>query len=66
MVDWIRVVTPTEIAVLKSTGSATLTLVTCYPFRFIGSAPERFIVRARHINAAKAWGSRDLASAPAG
>ena len=58
VVDWIRVVAPTDIEVLKDTGSATLTLVTCYPFRFIGSAPERYIVRARHISTADAWGSR--------
>jgi sortase A len=52
VVDWIRIVAPTDLEVLKSTGSAALTLITCYPFRYIGSAPERFIVRARHINAA--------------
>jgi sortase A len=66
VVDWIRIVAPTDIEVLKNTGSAALTLVTCYPFRFIGSAPERFIVRARHINAANVWGSRDPAPAPTG
>ena len=27
-------------------GTAVLTLITCYPFYFVGSAPERFIVRA--------------------
>jgi sortase A len=66
VVDWIRVVAPTDIEVLKNTGSATLTLVTCYPFRFIGSAPERFVVRARHIVTANVWGSRDPAPAPTG
>ena len=44
-----RVVEPTEVSVLDSTGKDILTLVTCYPFYFVGSAPERFIVRAeRH------------------
>lgn len=66
VVDWIRVVAPTETEVLKNTGSATLTLVTCYPFRFIGSAPERFVVRARHISAANVWGSRYPVPAPTG
>jgi sortase A len=31
-------------SVIVPTDSATLTLSTCYPFRFIGSAPKRFIV----------------------
>jgi len=35
--------------VLKDDGAYTLTLVTCYPFNFVGSAPKRFIVRARRI-----------------
>jgi LPXTG-site transpeptidase (sortase) family protein len=45
-VDHTRVVEPHETDVLDSTGSEELTLVTCYPFRFIGPAPERFIVKA--------------------
>lgn len=44
-----RVVAPTEISVLLPTGTETLTLVTCYPFYFVGSAPERFIVRAERV-----------------
>jgi sortase A len=40
------VVKPTDVWVLNPTATATLTLVTCYPFTYIGSAPERFIVRA--------------------
>ena len=43
----LRVVQPENVAVLKPTGAETLTLVTCYPFYFIGSAPKRFIVQAR-------------------
>ena len=43
------IVDPTDIQVLRPTGKDTLTLVTCYPFRFIGPAPKRFVVRAdRH------------------
>jgi sortase A len=40
------VVEPTEVQVLAATDSATLTLVTCYPFYFIGEAPQRYIVKA--------------------
>jgi len=34
---------------LDPTSSASLTLVTCYPFYFVGSAPQRFIVRAVRV-----------------
>ncbi len=40
------VVEPTDVWVLDDTGGSVLTLVTCYPFSFVGSAPQRFIVRA--------------------
>ena len=47
-VVWFKVVNPTEVSVLKpSLGEETLTLVTCYPFYFVGHAPKRFIVRAQ-------------------
>jgi sortase A len=42
-----EIVNPSETRVLKSSGHAELTLVTCYPFSFLGSAPQRFIVHAR-------------------
>lgn len=46
-VDWVKVVDPDDITVLEpSTFGSTLTLVTCYPFYFVGSAPKRFVVRA--------------------
>jgi sortase A len=41
-----RIVTPSDVSVLDPTGEPVLTLVTCYPFTYIGSAPQRFIVRA--------------------
>ena len=44
-----RVVSPENIAVLNSSGGEILTLVTCYPFYFVGAAPDRFIVRAERI-----------------
>jgi len=42
----LSVVKPTDVYVLADTGEAALTLVTCYPFYFVGNAPQRFIVRA--------------------
>jgi sortase A len=49
LVDSIRVVEPNNIAVLKNIDRRTLTLVTCYPFNFVGAAPLRFVVQAREI-----------------
>jgi len=42
-----RVVNPDDVSVLNPTSEPTLTLVTCYPFTYIGNAPYRFIVRAQ-------------------
>jgi sortase A len=44
-----KVVSPADVAVLNPDGTEVLTLVTCYPFYFIGSAPSRFIVRAARV-----------------
>jgi len=44
-----KIVHPDNVAVLNSDGNEVLTLVTCYPFYFLGSAPERFIVRAERV-----------------
>ena len=44
-----KIVNPTDVAVLKSDGTEILTLVTCYPFYFVGAAPKRFIVRAKRV-----------------
>ena len=43
------VVTPEEVSVLDPTPTQAITLVTCFPFYFVGSAPERFIVRAVRV-----------------
>lgn len=48
-VDSTKVVKPEETEVLEDDGDDILTLVTCYPFNFVGSAPRRFIVRARRV-----------------
>jgi len=44
-----RIVSPYDVAVLSPSRSEILTLVTCYPFYFVGSAPDRFIVRAERV-----------------
>jgi sortase A len=44
-------VAPKAVEVLRPTEEETVTLVTCFPFDFIGSAPERFIVHAVRIGA---------------
>ena len=49
-VQSVRVVNPDEKDVLASKGIDELTLVTCYPFRYIGPAPERFIVSAARVD----------------
>jgi sortase A len=48
-VDSTQVVEPEDIKVLDDSDEAILTLVTCYPFNFVGSAPKRFIVRAHRV-----------------
>ncbi|HVG10032.1 MAG TPA: class D sortase [Thermoanaerobaculia bacterium] len=48
-VEWTKIVKPADVSVLEPTDEPVLTLVTCYPFYFVGSAPKRFIVRARKI-----------------
>lgn len=45
-VDDIWIVNPEDIHVLDPTPGRALTLVACYPFYFVGSAPKRYIVRA--------------------
>jgi sortase A len=48
-VDWAKVVAPNDISVLAPSTESALTLVTCYPFYFVGAAPERFVVRATQV-----------------
>jgi sortase A len=43
------VVNPSAVSVIDRTPDARLTLVTCFPFYFVGSAPHRFIVRATYV-----------------
>jgi len=45
-VEWIRITTPDDVSVIDPTNGRAVTLVGCYPFYHVGSAPQRFIVRA--------------------
>jgi sortase A len=45
-VDRVRIVAPGDTGILAPSPGSDLTLVTCYPFHFIGAAPERFVVHA--------------------
>jgi len=49
-VEWTRVVSPGRVDLLGPASSASaLTLVTCYPFGYVGRAPLRFVVRANRV-----------------
>jgi sortase A len=48
-VAWTRIVAPDDVAVLRPDGKQELTLITCYPFYYVGEAPQRFIVRAKRV-----------------
>ena len=48
-VESVRVVDPDNVGVLAPSGHNVLTLVTCYPFYYVGPAPKRWIVRARQV-----------------
>jgi sortase A len=50
-VDATAIVEPSDVHVLTPRGVPTLTLVTCWPFDFRGSAPQRFVVHARQVGA---------------
>ena len=44
-VSSLEIVEPTDVSVLDPTDVPSITLVTCYPFYYVGSAPQRYIVR---------------------
>jgi sortase A len=50
LVESIEVVAPTDIRVLESSTGHDLTLLTCFPFHYVGPAPNRFVVRAREVD----------------
>ncbi len=47
------ITSPDDLSVLKPTNARSLTLITCYPFRYIGHAPQRFVVVAREAPESK-------------
>jgi sortase A len=49
-VESLRIVDPDDTGVLAPSGENVLTLVTCYPFYYVGPAPKRWIVRARQVS----------------
>jgi len=49
-IERIWIVDPSDVSVLDPTATQSITLVTCYPFYFVGSAPQRFIVRAVRVD----------------
>jgi sortase A len=61
-VDEIRIVAPTDVHVLQPRSRPSLTLVTCYPFYFVGSAPQRYIV---HASVVETTHSRNTNTLPA-
>jgi sortase A len=48
-VDSVFIVRPSRVDLIRRTGRPMLTLVTCYPFHWIGPAPKRYIVRASQM-----------------
>jgi sortase A len=48
-VDWVQITVPSDGSVLAPTTESALTLVTCYPFYYIGAAPKRFVVHAHRL-----------------
>ena len=54
VIDRIVIVDPSDVSVLRPRAYSSLTLITCYPFYYIGSAPKRYIVQASLTNSAPA------------
>ena len=44
-----HIVLPSDLSVLETTSKDMLTLITCYPFYYVGSAPKRFVVHAERV-----------------
>ncbi len=50
VVSSITIVDPADVSVLSPTDVSTITLVTCYPFYFVGHAPKRYIVKGELVS----------------
>ena len=53
LVESTAVVRPSDVEVIQPTNRRMLTLITCFPFSYVGPAPDRFIVRARETRASR-------------
>jgi LPXTG-site transpeptidase (sortase) family protein len=65
-VSELRIVDPLEVSVLDPTEDTMLTLITCFPFYFVGPAPERFIVRAKLLERSNGLENQNNSRAPGG
>ena len=63
-VDNISVVKPSDVSVLRARPQPSLTLVTCYPFYFVGEAPQRYIVQASLADSKQATASQLSSEVP--
>jgi sortase A len=61
-VESTQVVKPEDVAVLDPGPTRELTLVTCFPFEYVGSAPDRFIVKAQLVS--ESPGTNDIQEQP--
>ena len=59
-VDQIKVVKPDDVSVLRPRAGRSLTLITCYPFYFIGNAPQRYVLQAELKTQAGASSSKTV------
>jgi sortase A len=64
VVNEIQIVKPENVEVLQSRPIPSLTLVTCYPFYFFGSAPQRYIVKASLLREKKSEAESSTLSPP--
>jgi sortase A len=48
VITQVRIVNPDDVSVLAATPTPTLTLVTCFPFYYVGNAPQRYVVTAAY------------------
>jgi sortase A len=63
VVDRIEIVDPSDVGVLQSGDTPSITLVTCYPFYFVGHAPQRYIVEGTLSHQVPMDGKKNLGSA---
>jgi len=59
-VQWSAVVEPERVDLLNATATRSLTLITCYPFAYVGHAPQRYVIRARQVDAVRGQGERGV------